>query len=317
MHHKVSVWLPVVLSSFILLSSTGCGGGFSNAPSLVTNTSTNTTSQIPSVQHVVIVVLENTNYSQVVGNPSMPYLNGLFAKGGLASNYYANLHPSIGNYMIMTTGLPYTVDDNFSGTVPIDNVVRELTNASKTWKSYAEDLPSVGYLGPDIPPFYLRRHVPLSYMTDVQPPSSLANNIVPFSQFSTDLAAGALPSYSFVSPNALHSAHTCSDGTTNCSINVRLSNADQWLSANIAPLVQDAKFQQSGLLVITFDESADDLTNGGGKVMTLILGTHVKAGYVGTGSYDHRSLLSLTMTALGVPIPNGAGAAAQMTEFFQ
>jgi hypothetical protein len=41
--------------------------------------------------------------------------------------------------------------------------------------------------------------------------------------------------------------------------------------------------------------------------------------YVGnTTSYDHRSLLSLTMKAMGVPtIPNGADAAPQMTQFFK
>ena len=37
-----------------------------------------------------------------------------------------------------------------------------------------------------------------------------------------------------------------------------------------------------------------------------------------TTSYDHRSLLSLTMKAIGVAnIPNGADAAPQMTEFFK
>ena len=48
------------------------------------------------------------------------------------------------------------------------------------------------------------------------------------------------------------------------------------------------------------------------------IGTHVRSGYVGkTTDYDHRSLLSLTMKALGVPnIPNGADAAPLMTEFF-
>ena len=49
----------------------------------------------------------------------------------------------------------------------------------------------------------------------------------------------------------------------------------------------------------------------------MLVGTGVKPGYVGTVSYDHRSLLGLSMTALGAPIPNGAGLANQMTEFFQ
>jgi hypothetical protein len=68
---------------------------------------------IPQVQHVVVVALENTNYADVIGSPSMPFLNSLLAKGSLAANYYANIHPSIPNYFIMTSGLSVTVDDTF------------------------------------------------------------------------------------------------------------------------------------------------------------------------------------------------------------
>ena len=81
---------------------------------------------IPQVQHFAIVVLENSDYSDIVGSPNAPYINSLIAQGGLAGNYYANVHPSIGNYFVMTTGVAYSIDDNFSGIVPIDNVVREL-----------------------------------------------------------------------------------------------------------------------------------------------------------------------------------------------
>ena len=88
---------------------------------------------------------------------------------------------------------------------------------------------------------------------------------------------------------------------------------------NIAPLIANPAFRSSGLLVIVFDESANDFTFGGGQVFTVMVGTHVKAGYVGNMiDYDHRSLLSLTLHALGVTtIPNGADAAPQMSEFFQ
>ena len=273
---------------------------------------------IPQVQHVVVVTLENTNYGDVIGSPSMPFLNSLLAKGSLAANYYADLHPSIPNYFIMTTGITVTADDSFSGTVPTDNVVRELTASGKTWKAYAESIPSTGYLAGDSGS-YLRRHDPFSYFSDVQQSAAMAADIVPFSQFAADLSANTLPSYAFVIPNARDDAHSCADGsTTSCPVSTRLQSADTWLKTNITPLLANAQFASSGLLIITFDESADDLTNGGGHVATVLLGTHVKAGYTGSAQmYDHRSLCALTMTALGVAnIPNGAGAAPQMTEFF-
>ncbi len=266
---------------------------------------------------MVIVVLENTNYSSVVGSPNAPYINSLIPQAGLATNYYANTHPSIGNYFTITTGQAVTNDDGFSGTVSIDNAARELDAASKSWKAYAENLPSQGYLGGDVPPWYLRRHNPFTFFSDVQNSSTEAMKIVPYPQLATDLANAQLPAYSFIVPNAKDDAHSCSDGTSNCDISQRVSNADTWLSNNLPAILNNAQFQQSGLLVLTFDESQNDNTNGGGKVMTLILGTKVKPGYAGTVQYDHRSLLGLSMTALGATIPNGASSAPQMTEFFQ
>src|SRR5947208_4086363 len=59
---------------------------------------------VPSISHVVVVVEENTDYANVVGSSSMPYLNGLANQYALATQYYANTHPSIGNYFMMTAG---------------------------------------------------------------------------------------------------------------------------------------------------------------------------------------------------------------------
>jgi hypothetical protein len=269
------------------------------------------------VQHFAVVVLENLNYSDVVGSPSAPYINSLIAQGGLATQYYADTHPSIGNYFVMTTGEIITNDDGYDGVVSIDNVVRELQAASTSWKVYAQSLPSQGYLGGDVYP-YLRHHNPISYFSDVQPPSQLNLNIVNFSQITTDLANGQLPAYSFIVPDAEHDAHDCPGGGQNCDVGTRLAAADTWLSQNIPQLLSNAAFQQSGILVITTDESRNDNNHGGGQVATVLVGTGVKAGYQGTVLYDHQSLLGLSMTAVGVStIPNGAGSANQMTEFFQ
>src|SRR5438093_856782 len=111
--------------------------------------------------HVVIVVEENTNYANVVGSSQAPYLNGLMTQYGSATQYYANTHPSIGNYMMLTTGQVLTNDDSQtpqSFPVSANNVVRELVAAGKTWKSYAEDLPSVGYTGGDPGNLPVRQH---------------------------------------------------------------------------------------------------------------------------------------------------------------
>lgn len=261
--------------------------------------------------------MENKNYGDVVGSAIMPYFNSLVPKGALATQYYANVHPSIGNYFMMTTGLPVSVDDSFSGVVTTDNVARDLVSAGKTWKVYAESLPSVGYTGGDVYP-YLRRHNPFSYFSDVQNTPAQAANIVPLSQLSSDLSSGNLPSLAFIVPNAYGQGHDCNAGVTNCNNDQELQQEDAWMSANFPAILNNTKFKTSGTLVVTWDESATDLTNGGGRVATLFLGAHVKPGYQSTSSYQHQDLLKMMLSQLGVSnAPGAAGGASLMSEFFQ
>jgi hypothetical protein len=263
--------------------------------------------QLPAFNHVFIVVEENQNYSSVIGSSSMPYLNNLAEKYGLATQYYANTHPSIGNYFLLTTGKIITNNDGFSGTVTADNVVRHLLAAGKTWKAYEEGLPSVGYIGPDTGQ-YARKHCPLSYFSDVVNNSAQRKNLVPFAQFAQDLANNALPAYSFITPNLCNDAHDCS-----------LTIADSWLKNEIGPLIASSTFQHGGLLIIVFDESANDNTRGGGRIAWVAVSPEfAKLGYKSTKLYQHQSTLRLMMQGLGLTsYPGAAGTAPDMAEFFR
>ena len=148
--------------------------------------------QLPTFNRVYVVLEENTNYSSVVGNSSMPYLNSLIKNYGLATQYYADTHPSIGNYFMLTTGQIITNNDGYTKTVTADNVVRHLLTAGKTWKAYEEDLPYAGYIKPDVAN-YARRHCPLSFLSDVVNSSTQKMNLVPFTKFAKDLVNNALP----------------------------------------------------------------------------------------------------------------------------
>jgi phosphatidylinositol-3-phosphatase len=262
--------------------------------------------------HVVIVALENTNYSTVVGSTSMPYLNGLANQYGLATQYYSDVLSSIGAYFMWTTGQILTTSNLTPLTFPVsvDNAVRDVLASGKTWKQYAESLPSVGYLGGDATGpdggAYAARHVPLNYMTDVQNSPAQLQNIVPFTQLAADLANSALPNYSFITPNLCDDAHDCS-----------LSTADNWLKTNIDPLIKSAQFQTDGLLVIAFDESADDSTHGGGHVVAVVISPFSKPGYRSTTFYQGESVLRLMLEGLGIKtLPGAAATAPAMWEFF-
>ena len=235
----------------------------------------------------------------------MPYLNSLATQGGSASEYYANTHPSIGNYFMLATGQIITNNDSYSTIVTADNVVRRVLAAGKTWKSYAEDLPSVGYTGPDVGN-YARKHNVFALLSDVVNDASQRNRLVPFTQFAPDLANGTLPDFSNIVPNLCNDAHDCS-----------LATADTWLKNNIAPLLASATFQRDGLLIIVFDESASDNTNGGGRIAWVVVGPKAKLGYQSTTLYQHQSTLRLILEALGVTqYPGAAATAPDMAEFF-
>ena len=261
---------------------------------------------VPPLGHVVVVVEENTDYASVIGNASMPYLNGLARQYALAANYHANTHPSIGNYFMLTVGRIVSNNDSYSSVVTDDNIVRRLISGRKTWKSYAEDLPSVGYTGGDVGR-YARKHNVIALLSDVVNDPAQQRNLVPFTQFAADLANNALPDYAFVVPNECNDAHDCPLGT-----------ADAWLKTNIDPLVKNPQFQRDGLLVIVFDEADSDNTDGGGHVACVIVSPKAKRGYESTTLYQHQSVLRLTGEALGLgSLPNDAATAPDMGEFFQ
>jgi hypothetical protein len=303
-----SCTLPLFL--LFLLAAAGCGG--SSSQSMTAPPAT-----LPAPDHVFLIVLENHGFSQVIGNPAMPYFNSLASQHSLAANYFANTHPSIGNYFMLTTGQIVTNDDNFAGTFSGDNLARALAAAGKTWKSYAESLPSVGYTGASVYP-YLKRHNPFSYFTDVINSPPVAANMVPFSQIFSDLSAGSLPSFAFIAPNAEHDAHDCPDGSSTCTDNDKLAAADSWLQTNINPLITNSALSNS-VFIITWDEASDaDTANGGGQIATVLVGSHVRAGFRSTTFYQHQNTLRLILDLLQVSDHPGASAtAAGMNEFFQ
>ncbi len=261
---------------------------------------------------------ENHSYSQVVGNSNMPYLNSLIQQYGLATNYDANSHYSLPNYFWITTGKYLTLDDGTTAVFNTDNIVRQLLLAGKTWKAYEESIPSVGYTGPTVEP-YEKNHNPFAYLSDVVN-SSQVNNMVPFTQFATDITNGHLPNFGWIGPNGNHNGH-----------NAGLATMDSWLKANLPQLLNTPAFQPGGdgLLIITFDESVDSdcapLTTcpklpengGGGHVVTVLIGPNVKKGFRTGTFYQHPSVLRTALLAMGITTAPGAAATAPlMGEFF-
>ena len=246
----------------------------------------------------------------------MPYTNSLAQQNALATQYYANRHNSLPNYFVLTAGDLVTTDDTFTGTVSSDNVVRAITAAGKSWKVYAESLPSIGYLGPTVIP-YGKDHNPFTYFSDVLNSSSQAANVVPFTQLGADLQNGTLPNYAMIVPDFANDGHDCPNEASNCTDTDKLTNIDSWIQRNIGPLINSPVFNNS-VLIYTWDESSiDDMAHQGGHVATILIGSPVRKGFQSTTLYQHQSALRLTMELMGITdFPGAAATATDMNEFF-
>lgn len=267
---------------------------------------------MPTSHHVVMVMEENQGYSTVAANTAAwPHLNTMLKQGGLATNYYADAHPSIPNYFMLTTGQTLTTNDSSTTVWTVDNIARHMISSKVTFKVYAEGI-TQGYLGGNTG-LYVIRHNPFAMLSDVANNAQIANQVIqPFSQFLTDAANKTLPDFSFIVPDLNDDAH---NGTPLA--------ADAWLQSNvISPLAANPAFQTGGdgLLIVVFDEAATtDTTHGGGHVVAALWGPIAKAGYTQTSTtvYQHESILRTVMEVLSLTNPPGAAAAApDMSEFF-
>jgi hypothetical protein len=268
--------------------------------------------QVAQSKHVVLVMEENQSYSTVVGQTAVwPNLNTLISEGALPTNYYADSHPSIGNYFMLTTGQLLTTDDNSTTVWNVDNIARRMLAAGVPFRVYAEGV-TQGYLGGNTG-LYLIRHNPFAMLSDVAGSPQVANEVLqPFSQFAIDLANGALPEFSYIVPDVDDDAH---NGTP--------QQADTWLQTNvITPLSSYPAFEAGGdgILIVDFDEAEDgDTTYGGGHVSPVLWGPDVLVGYTQTSAtvYQHESMLRTMMEALGLENPPAdAATAPSMSEFF-
>ena len=71
-------------------------------------------SGVPHLDHVFVIMMENHGYSQVVGNPNLPFINDLIGFANTATNYFAIAHPSSTNYLEIVGGSNFGVHtDNY------------------------------------------------------------------------------------------------------------------------------------------------------------------------------------------------------------
>jgi hypothetical protein len=265
---------------------------------------------VPSFSHVFIIVLENHEYNQIIGDPAAPYFNRLAQQYGLATSYYGIRHPSLPNYIALTSGDTYSITRDCKDCfLNVPNIADQIEGVGKSWRAYMEGMPSPCFVGDQ--GRYRQRHNPFIYYDNIRLNPARCNNIVPFTQFAQDLATNMLPNYVWITPDICNDLHDCA-----------LDVGDAWLQTWVPQILASPAWQQSGVLFIIFDEGttgAGCCTNAaGGQIATVVISPLGKPSYRSATAYTHYSLLRTIEDTWDMPHLANAGCdcAAPMSDFF-
>jgi len=250
---------------------------FIQAPKQNTPSDLGAKTPIPKIDNIVIITEENRTYKSIVGSPHATYINQLINNGASTTNYYA---VSKNPYIAMTSGALTSIPNsclpnNKKCQTQVANITDEIIQSGRTWKMYAEDMPSPCY--PTNTSKYTVRHNPFIFYSSILNDKSLCeSHVVPYSEFLKDIDNN-LPNISFVSPNICNDMHSCSTAV-----------GDKWLSENVPKILNSKPFKsQNSLLIITWDEGFG-IDN---KVLTIFLGPAAKNNYKSNEAYTHYSIL--------------------------
>lgn len=253
-----------------ILASTASGQGFAQAAT-------------PSFKRVLLIVLENTNYDVAL---RQPFMGQLARQGVNFTQFYAETHPSQGNYIAMIAGDTLGVTGDGRYDLAGDHLGDLLERTGKTWKTYAEGYPGNCFLGTSRGK-YARKHVPFLSFTNVQNNPSRCANIVPSEQFENDLASNSLPHFTLYVPDLDNDGHDTSP-----------AKADQALSLKLRPIITNPGILKDMLVVVTFDESEQHAEQN--HIYTVMLGANTVRGATVNDKVNHYNILKLIEDNFGL-----------------
>jgi phosphatidylinositol-3-phosphatase len=254
--------------------------------------------------------MENKAASEIIGSPDAPYLNDLARRAAYAADYSALFHPSLPNYIALTSGSNQGITDDRSPptagyAVEAVNLADRIEASGRTWKAYAESIPSPGFASGDTS-LYATRHVPFLYYKDILGNDQRrTTHVVPFTDLPHDFArASTTPDFAFITPNMQNDMH---DGS--------VATGDAWLKHWVPVILGSPAFRSSpSLLVITWDEGSDTDQH----IVTILAGSAAKVAYRSARPYGHYSLLHTIEAVWELPPMTGNDAAAPvMGEFLR
>jgi hypothetical protein len=244
---------------------------------------------VPAYSHIVVVVMENQNYSDIAGNSQAPYINSLMAGGANLTNFNALMHPSQPNYFALYAGSTFGTTDDNAYTEPDPTLYTVLHGAGLTFAGYVDQ----GGGGSDF------NHDPWVSFPEGR---TVQTDFTSFPALFPSGNYASLPSVSYVIPSITNDMHS---GT--------IAQGDTWLQANLAAYAQWALTNNS-LLVVVWDESNDTTSQTTNQVPAILYGANVAPGNYNT-AYNDYNLLSTITGSFGLTAPNNAATAAPIDVF--
>jgi acid phosphatase len=263
-------------------------------------------SGLPNFRHIYLIVMENKDYRSIVGSKAAPYLNSMIARYGLATQMYAEAHPSEPNYIALTSGGLQGTHSDGSYRLYVPNIFDQIEASGRTWHVYAQGYPSScfgGSVGSKVVDGlgaagqYARKHNPaISYASISGNPTRCAN-ITRLAGFNP-----ATADFEMIIPNQINDMHSSSTRA-----------GDNFLRAFVPKITSSPAFADS-LLFITWDEGAGgDKVGGGGHIATVIASPGMAPGSRFAGAATHYSMLRTIELAWGMPLLGEAARASTIT----
>jgi hypothetical protein len=275
----------------------------------------------PALKTVFVILMENHNWSAILGSSLAPYINGTLLPMGSHAEAYKNIagmHPSEPNYIWLEAGNNLGVKNDNAPSSNHQSTTSHLTTqldaAGISWKSYAE-----GISGTTCPlstsGLYAPKHVPFVFFDDVTNTNSTSSpkcieHIRPYSELATDLSKGTAARYNFITPDLCNDMHD----TFGCASLDSVKNGDTWLSQEVPKILASTAYTQGGALFITWDESE----GGDFPIGMIVLSPLAKGhGYSNTIAYSHSSTLRTVQEIFGVtPLLRDAANATNLRDLF-
>jgi hypothetical protein len=257
----------------------------------------------PRWDHVVWIVFENKTYSQIIGSANAPYINTIARRCGSASMFFAEAHPSLPNYIAMTSGSTQGIADDSGPSAHPLSAASIFSQLGSDWMALQESMPA--NCSRSNSGRYVVRHNPAVYYTNLR--TRCGHRDVPLGS-APDLSAR----FTFVTPDLCHDMHS-----SPCAPNAvqRVQRGDGWLAGFLPKILGSTQYTAGRTAVfITWDEDDNSRTQ---RVPTLVLAPSVPPGTAPTTKFNHYSLLRTTAEMLGLPTIAKATTAVSMRRSFK